>query len=270
MKCGTSSLHYYLSLHPEITMSEQKELDFFVAEKTWSRGLEWYEQNFPGGTAIRGESSPNYTKYPAFQGVPERLHATIPDSKLIYLVRDPIERIVSHYVDAYSFGRENAPLEEALSSLGDNHYVNCSRYHMQLTRYVDFFPLERVLVITSEDLKSRRIDTLQEVFRFLGVDDEFSTSAFDEIVYPSERMARKPKLAYVLTAVADRVKESPVRRYLPSGLRRPITMLGRRTGKKIVRPTVSADLRARLQDELAPDVARLRELTGKDFGAWSI
>lgn len=270
MKCGTSSLHHYLSLHPDITMSEQKELNYFAEEHAWKRGLAWYESNFPAGTPIRGESSPNYTKYPAFKGVPERLHETLPDAKLVYLIRDPIDRLVSHYIDAYSFGRENRLFMEAMADLRDNHYVNCSKYFMQLSRYLDLYPLERIAILTSEDLKQRRVETLSGVFRFAGVDGLFSTPEFEDIVYPSAAMTRKPQAVYALTRVADRVGKSRVRRYLPPGLRTPVTALARRTGRSVPRPEVDQDLRARLTDELKPDIDELRRLTGRDFAAWSV
>jgi len=98
MKCATTSLHYYLNLHPQISMSEEKELDFFIHKNNWHKGIEWYKTNFTGNASVYGESSPNYTKYPFFNGVPERMHAVVPDAKLIYVVRDPIERIISHYI----------------------------------------------------------------------------------------------------------------------------------------------------------------------------
>jgi hypothetical protein len=66
-KCGTTSLHHYLSLHPEIFMSHPKELDFFIEEANWNKGIRWYESKFKApGKVIRGESSPRYTRYPTF------------------------------------------------------------------------------------------------------------------------------------------------------------------------------------------------------------
>ena len=96
-KCGTTSLHEYLDLHPEVAMSREKELDFFVEEKHWGRGVEWYAAQFEDAP-VRGESSPSYTAYPRYRGVPERIRRVVPDAKLVYLVRDPVERIVSHFV----------------------------------------------------------------------------------------------------------------------------------------------------------------------------
>src|ERR687898_136777 len=63
-KCGTSGLHFYLDLHPEIAMSMPKELNFFIEERGWPRGTDWYMQHFDPDAPIRGESSPNYTTYP--------------------------------------------------------------------------------------------------------------------------------------------------------------------------------------------------------------
>ena len=90
-KCGTTSLHEYLDRHPEIAMAREKELDFFVEQKNWSRGVDWYERQF-AAAPVRGESSPSYTAYPRYRGVPERIRRIVPDAKLVYLVRDPVER----------------------------------------------------------------------------------------------------------------------------------------------------------------------------------
>ncbi len=77
-KCGTSSLHRYLALHPQIGMSRVKELDFYLAHRTWSRGTEWYAGQFDPAMTVRGESSPNYTDLPLSDGTAERMfdHAT--------------------------------------------------------------------------------------------------------------------------------------------------------------------------------------------------
>ncbi len=100
MKCTTSSLHYYLNLHPQIAMSWNKERNFFIAEHNWPRGVRWYERHFKRGFAFCGESSPAYTHHPHFRGVAARMHDLLPTARLIYLVRDPIERILSHYLHA--------------------------------------------------------------------------------------------------------------------------------------------------------------------------
>lgn len=117
MKSGTTSLHHYLNLHPEICMSRQKELNFFIEERNWSRGIQWYKSHFEAEAKIYGESSPNYTMYPIWKSVPERMFSVIPETKLIYIIRNPIEQIISHYVHKYAVGKENRSIEQALANL---------------------------------------------------------------------------------------------------------------------------------------------------------
>ena len=84
-KCGTTSLHEYLNEHPEISMSSEKELYFFVEEKNLGKGLAWYESQFDPSAPVRGESSPGYSALPLYRGVPERMAETIPDAKLVVI-----------------------------------------------------------------------------------------------------------------------------------------------------------------------------------------
>ena len=99
-KSGTTSLHRHLEEHPEIMMSTPKELRFFLEDwnwqgGSWQRGIEWYESKFDSSAPIRGESTPAYTTYPFVRDVPEKMARVIPSAKLLYIVRDPMERIVS-------------------------------------------------------------------------------------------------------------------------------------------------------------------------------
>ena len=141
MKSGTTSLHHYLAAHPEISMSRPKELDFFVAEKNYDRGVDWYASHFDDAAAVRGESSTNYTKCHIFDGVPARMNALLPNVKLVYVLRDPIERLISHYEHNRSRGRESRTFDEALRSPERNHYVQCSQYLTQLEAFLEYYTI---------------------------------------------------------------------------------------------------------------------------------
>ena len=116
MKSGTSSLHNYLATHPEIYMSEFKEPQYFAdLGKDISRNQFPTEEAYlslfknAGNAKIIGESSTNYSKIPEFTGVPQRIKAFSPEAKIIYIMRDPIERALSHYwerVKRYLEGRD--------------------------------------------------------------------------------------------------------------------------------------------------------------------
>ena len=268
-KCGTTSLYHYLGAHPEISMPAMKELKFFVREHNWERGLDWYASWFADVSApVRGDVSPQYTNYPRFRGVPERMHSVVPDAKLIYLVRDPVERLISYYVERYARGLERRELADAITLSPTDPYTGpSSRYCTQLEQYLPYYPLDQILVLTQEDLLRRRRATLREIFRFLGVDDSFDAPQFDRLnnLSNSKRyVQRRPRwlssdphpapigrLPWNLRARAKRIA------YLP--FTRPVE-----------RPTLAPDLRRALTEHFAPDAERLRALTGKPLDDWSV
>lgn len=102
-KCGTTSLHRYLGRHPDIGMSHPKEPRHFV-RADWEARLGEQRLFDRMGSTIRGESSTDYTKFPLWQDIPRRIHWVIPDAKLIYVVGDPVRRIVAQYVEAQRAG----------------------------------------------------------------------------------------------------------------------------------------------------------------------
>ena len=263
-KCGTSGLHYQLSLHPEIWMSKPKELNFFIEERNWPLGQEWYRQQFDARAKVRGESSPNYTAYPQHLGVPERMHSLIPDAKLIYIVRDPLARIAAHWVQNYAKRREKGDLRETLTHRNTSYVVR-SQYHMQLQQFLRYYPLEQVLVFQQSDLRQDRLATLRRVFEFIGVDPDFGHPRFERERHQTAGKTRASRLAVRL----ERASRTRAGRLLPKNfwlslderlpMRRPID-----------RPDVAAALDPEVLQVLREDAERLRELTGRSFDNWSI
>lgn len=265
MKCGTTSLHRYLGLHPEVFMSETKELNFFCAEGTWSRGVDWYASLFPADRTVRGESSPSYAHHPYFDGVPERMRSVVPAAKLVYLVRDPIERIVSHWIHDFAEGRERRDLAACLEDLDRSGYVAASRYFAQLERYLSAYPREQILVLRLDELERARDRTLARVFDFVGVDPSFRSERFALVEHrSSEKRA--------LSALGRRLAASPVGKgvsRLPAPLARRVhRALARPFSRPVERPSVAPLLRGRIRAHLRPDGARLERLTGMDLSAW--
>lgn len=188
-KCGTTSLYSYLDQHPQVGMSRLKEPHFFSGPPDgipYPAGrvetLAEYEKLFDPAFPVRGEASPSYTVHPRRRGVPERIKAVVPDARFIYIVRDPIERTVSHYMHRVSTEGERRPLGQALADLSDplSPYTCSSRYATQLRLYLEHFPLERFLILDQADLARERGETLRRTFSFLGVDDGYASAAFAE------------------------------------------------------------------------------------------
>ena len=266
-KCGTTSLHTYLDLHPSIAMTREKELHFFSDAGIWDRGLDWYSSQFDGRAAVRGDASVKYTAWPKWQGVPERMAAVVPDARLLYIVRDPVERIRSAWIHRYSDAQESRPLPEALEALEGNDYVERSRYYRQLERYLPFYPRSQIHVICSEALRAERRAVLADVFRFLGVDPTFETHRFDRVEHESRLKRRKGRIGRGLQRLAS---TAPARILSPATRRRVGYWLYRPFTRGFEPPALDDRTRERLMEFLAPDVARLREFTGQSFADWSL
>ena len=280
MKCGTTSLHHYLNQHPDIRMSQPKELNFFTWQQNWERGSDWYESHFDADFPIRGESTPKYTKYPLSPDVAERMHSVVPETKLIYLVGDPLERIIAHWVDWHAAKLDRAPasvnarmagrpLDEALEGYDDpaHPYVCPSRYATQLERYLAHFRSDQILVVDQEDLRRRRDDTMQGIFAFLGVGRTFTGDAFSAQLNAGTRKAR-PIAGYSrlrATALAHGAWRIPSRWRAPVG--RP---LRRMLSREIDRPSITGPNLAGLRALLGDEANRLRALTGRPFPRWSV
>lgn len=236
MKSGTSALHEYLKCHPDIAMSQPKELNFFFgpadysavgnavtcgpvrnhlpakwAVGNWHRGAGWYAAHFDPHSPVRGESSPGYTS-PSFPHVAPRMAGLIPAARLVYLVRDPIERAVSQYRHHCREGTETRTLEEALLD-PNSHYVERGRYYERLTPFLAHFRRCDIAVITQEELLVNRRRTLSAVFAFVGVDESYWSSSLlrrwnqSEGTPPSTERRLRDRLTEVLRDDADRLRE---------------------------------------------------------------
>ena len=275
MKAGTTSLFHYLIDHPQVHMSPLKEVDFFVEELNWRRGFDWYTRQFEGagGDALAiGEASTIYTKYPTYRGVPERIKEHLPDVRLIYVVRDPIERLRSHYQHRTLVGNERLPLAEALAT--DPTYVDMSRYGMQLERYLDHFPPEQICVITSEALKANRGETVQQVYRFIGVDETFVPPSLEQEFYRTQDRAQYPSGAWKIRKLAKRyVPHSKRAKELIDSLMPKFLGPRSRRGADATqtpRVIIPEEIADRLRVVFAEDIALLRHSMPQDFDGWGL
>lgn len=268
LKCGTTSLHHYLNLHPAIAMSRPKELNFFIAELNWGLGPEWYASHFERGAAIRGESSPHYTNLPRFRGVAERMHELLgAETRIVYMVRRPIARMLSHYFHNVGSGYESRPLETALAD-PESTYVARSRYAMQLEPYLAAFDRERILIVSNEELASERDATVRRVFEFCGVDTGFRSEQFER---EWETGSGKQTGGF---ALMDRAVRLPGLRALdrnfdrlPESLRWLVERLVHGPGKgSAPKPELEPGLRDRLERLLRADVIELERIAGRGFG----
>ena len=198
-KCGTTSFYDYLIKHPAIHVARQKEIHFFEAD--FQSGLIFYKRNFPTKIEkyfvknierkkfITGEATPEYLHHPL---VPKRLVKTIPNIRLIILLRNPVDRAYSHYNFNVRKGWEKTSFEEAiqleesrLNGEVDNIFKNESysaknfkhysylgrgRYFEQINYWQTYFPKKQFFFIQTEDLEKNPQKILKKTFNFLELD----------------------------------------------------------------------------------------------------
>jgi hypothetical protein len=274
-KAGTTSLHTYLDAHPQIQMSAVKEPRFFAGPDNGIAypadhvaALDDYEALFDPAFAVRGESSTDYATHPRRTGVPARIKAAVPGARFVYMVRDPVQRTLSHHRMTTALLGERRPLELALGDLSDlmTPYISPSLYATQLELYLEHFPQERILVVDQADLQADRAGTLRQIHRFLAVEEVADAAAGEEELLSSGEWRTYPSgyAEFVARHVAPRF------RWVPKGFRRRLRSRIEGMLWKPVRTELSPQMRERLCELYAPEAARLRELTGKELPTWCV
>jgi hypothetical protein len=258
MKGGTTSLYHYLASHPDIVPSTTKETDFFLTNDDFNKGLDWYESLFEKNGKLAFEASPNYTKRHLFPGVPARMHSVLPEAKLIYVLRDPVARVLSHYVHNYSHGRESRSFTEAIKD-PDSNYIQTSRYYFQIQAFLEHYSDKQILFVESEKLHKDTQSVVYDVLKFLELSPEFKASILEKKFHVSSKKKRRSALEQMLT----RRTNSP---YLRAGIK----LITAPLRSSFESPKLSPVDRTLLEEAIAPDVEKLRQFSGMRFSNWSL
>jgi hypothetical protein len=269
-KAGTTSLHNYLSLHPQIFMSRRKELNFFDDHIRWNLGIDWYKSNFDARYEINGEASPQYSRYPRVSGVPERISRILGIPKIIYMIRDPIDRILSNYIEAVDGGHTGgARFDDIAAHIegSPEQFIQASCYFLQISNYLEHFRKEHILVVPLERMRSDLRGTLRGIFQFLGVDAEFWSPEFLRRlnVACNKRFEARWFKQFAPTGVRRQLWRPT---WMPWPINRAIHRVARIGGAPIVKPNLTLEDDARLQRILGPDVASLRQFLADPLPEW--
>lgn len=262
MKAGTSSLHDYLSLHPDIYMSTPKEIHYYADADYLTKTKDWYTSFFKTDKIIAGTTPQSYTKChnKYYQHIPERIFKDTPDVKLIYIVRDPIKRYLSHIKESH-FGD---PKEDIRYSESINHYVKTSMYYMQINEYLKYFKLEQIHILSLEDLTNNKLVELNKIFQFLGVKEITDEQLFDFKTneFSNQNIPSSIRINY-LFRIGIKI--------LPKITKKIALIISARYYKKLEEKYELTDSRMNeLKLLLKEDMEQFRKLTGKSYNSWSI
>jgi hypothetical protein len=251
MRSGTTALNSYLREHPDVAVSSRKEVHFF--DSFYDRGVEWYREQFPGSEAAHavGEATPNYMFSTTAL---DRIRETLPDVKLVVMLRNPIDRAYSHYWHDRARGKTHGDFAENVKQELEDpdqqlNYIARGRYRTQIEEILRRFPASALHVEIFEDMVDRPADLYSSVCRFIGVDPGFRP---DGLGAPVNNFIEFRSLA---------VRRAS--RNLPGRLQ---DMIGRvNTKRKETYPPMPTRLRNRLADEFATANSGLEELIGRSL-----
>lgn len=251
MKCGTSTLAAQLGAQQGLFMTDPKEPNYFSDDPVHARGPDWYAGLFataaPGD--LRGEASTHYTKRPDYPQTLPRMQAALPEVRLVYMIRNPLVRLVSHYIHAWSEGTLSDPLEGALT-----HHASLVQYGLygwQIAPFVEAYGREAILLTSLERLKAEPQAELARIAAHIG--HAGTVSWQDDLETQNVSAARVRKLPLHGLLVDNPVATALRRALVPKALRQRI-----RAGRQMQdRPAIPAAALPDLQARFAEDRDRL-------------
>ncbi len=283
-KAGTTALHEYLQQHPQIYMTPTKETNFFAFEgKTLNfqgpgdealqdfsiTDLSTYQAEFQQVTheLARGEACPSYLYLPQ---TASRIKKYIPDTRLIAILRNPVERAYANFLHIVRDDREPQSnfalaLKDEPTRIANNwewfwHYIQLGYYGVQLQRYYQIFSPGQIKVYLYEDLKEKPIALLQDIFRFLEVDDTFIP---DMAIRPNKSGMPKNKILHHFLTKPNPLK-TWLKPLLPSKIRQKIQH------QNLITPQISQEVRQQLINLYREDILQCQDLINRDLSAWLV
>jgi len=276
-KSATTTLHDILIQHPDIYLPQNKETHFFDKDKEYIKGVNFYKNEYYSTVKeekIIGDITPGYM---FFEDSVKRIYNTLGDNiKIIFMLRNPIERAYSHYWMSYRRTYENQTFERAVELESDrlnknyfnkNHfsYIERGYYARQIKRFLEFFPKENMKFIIFNEFINNKNDSVKGILNFLNLNSEVhlsldkkSNSAF----LPRFRIITK-----ILKSSPKIIKKTG--KLLPDDIRKKIVNLIEISNKqKFQKPKIKYETRNKLINIYYEDIIELESIINKDLSFW--
>lgn len=305
-KAGTTSLHAILNQHPGIFMPKRKEPEFFARDDRFAAGIAAYSRNFADARPdqIVGEASTIYSLSPLFPDTARRMAETLPDAKIIYVLREPVSRAYSYYAQLIK-GYQNVTRDLAVHRsfedfvLPERHALAApaakvlsqhnahlpdvpdlclagSDYVHQIETYLQVYPRDQMLFLLFEDFVVDRRAFLRRITDFLGVAPIDDSAVSPDVAARNVADDHFRAVAVEKQVLALRARIPVVwwlRNILPKSRREAlkIRLFGARTSVSPAKPEpMLPETRAMLQDRFAAQYPQISALTGLELSAWGL
>lgn len=255
-RSATTSISNILGSHPDICFSNPKEPQFF-SKSNWNQHLDEYHNLFKEEAKLYGEGSTNYSKFPSFN---KNIHSDIfeynPKMKLIYIMRHPIDRMVSHYKFALERGYAESTIEDDL--INNPIYLDTSKYYSQIMPYLEQFGQDHIKFVFFEEFAKNPNTIIDDIFQFLGL------SSFN---FPSKLVHTNKSL---VGEIHHKKYDNP--KTILQKITKVLYVLNKRVFKKTPKRvyTLSEATRKSLLEKLRSDTENLESLLKKDLSHWKV
>lgn len=254
MKCGTSTLAVQLALQEGVFVTTPKEPNYFSDDDVYARGPDWYGRLFaeaaPGD--LKGEASTHYTKLPTYPQTLARMTAVLEAPKLIYVIRNPVARAVSHFIHEWSQGQVGNDIERAFRESGD--FVDYGCYARQIAPFIEAYGPARIHLTSLEQIKADPDTEFAAIARFLGLPE---SAAWRHDLPPQNVSAERVRVFPMRGLLLDNPVATALRRTLvPKSVRTWV----RQRRSMTTRPELTEALCTDLQRRFLEDRAQLAGL----------
>jgi hypothetical protein len=279
MKSGTTYFTKLLGSHPEIFVCSPREPCFFVDphelrrvwRQRWRSGLcrseDAYLQLFAdaGEARFLCDASTPYSNWPTISNVAARMHQFAPDARILYVMRDPIERTISHYWHMVRWQYEYRSPLDAIRR--DPYYTTVSHYAKQLAPYLELFGSQRVYALTYEQLVTSPVKTLQSVYAWLGIDSAFIPPNADKPENATPEVVEQARAFGWLKRLRETGLWARLCPYVPAAVR---TQLAKLAVRNVRAHEISmASVMQYLRPMQRAQTRELSQLLGRSFPEWT-
>ncbi len=266
MKCGTTSLHNMLDAHPSIFMCQNPKEPAWFAGGNQSKDLSWYLERFADARDERyvGESSTDYSKAPRLGPVASRIKEFSPDARILYIMRDPVERAISHYWWEVEFSAEGRSFLEAVKA--SREIGDVGNYAMQIEPFLKVFGRDRVCTLTMEELTAAPVQTMGRLYDFLDIERVDATEG--SLAHENRGKSQVPRVSGPFSRFKGTPLWAAAKAMIPPALRkRAIAALAKPVERSIAPAEMEAAL-AVLRPRVRKETEALSRLLGRDFPEW--
>lgn len=274
-KSGTTSLHYFLSKHPDIFIPKApEEIHFFDIDENYSQGVGCYLDYFSQwqGENIIAQTSPLYIYQPE---VPARIQAFNPQAKFIFILRNPVDRAYSHYWNSVRYGYEPLSFEEALNQeparINKNSdfrrkysYVDRGKYTEQLLRFYDFFPRENILILLFDQLQKSYINIGNICGQFLAIDS--NQFVYSEAKKSVRNQAQIPRFNFLQQWISSYYKLRSINK--EKNIPLTVRIVEKINLKNVKYPPMKEETRLKLLEEYKSEIISLEDLLNINLQHW--